>query len=271
MLGLPFPFLASYQRLNLALLAGSVAFRLFMWMLPFALLVVGLVSLVSDATDWNVSKAVHAAGVSGVASQQVAEGLKDGHESWWIAVLVGLVLLLWTGRSLARALTMMHAHVWEMPVPRQSQWRRIVNGALLFVVFLVALFGAALSSRIHLLGWIVGSAVMTVIIAAAWLLISRWLPNRATAWTDLLPGALTVGIGITALKTVSTVYLPHKIQRASEMYGTMGVAGAILLWLFIIGQLLVCAALLNAVWTDTAHPRPYPLRGGAGGSRAARS
>ena len=63
---------------------------------------------------------------------------------------------------------------------------------------------------------------------------------------------------MTALNTVSTVYLPNKIQRASEMYGTLGIAGTILLWLFIIGQLLVCATLLNAVWTDSAHPQPLP-------------
>ena len=58
MLGLPFPFLAAYQRLNLALLAGSIAFRLFMWLLPFALLVAGLLGLVITQTNWNISKAV---------------------------------------------------------------------------------------------------------------------------------------------------------------------------------------------------------------------
>lgn len=265
--GLPFPFLAAYQRLNLALLAGSIAFRLFMWLLPFALLVAGLLGLVVSETNWNISSAVRTAGVSGAASQQVAEALRSGRQSWWIAVLAGLALLLWTGRALARALTMMHAHVWEMTVPRQSQWRRILNGALLFVVFLVIVFASALSAHLHVLGWVLGSVAMTALTAAAWLFLSRRLPNRAITWTDLLPGALVVGVGLTAMNTVSTVYLPNKIQRASEMYGTLGIAGAILLWLFIIGQLLVCAALLNAVWTDTAHPRPFPPPRDAGGSR----
>lgn len=258
-LGLPFPFLAAYQRLNLALVAGSIAFRLFMWLLPFALLVAGLLGLVITETTWNISKAVQTAGVSGAASQQVAQALSAGRQSWWIAVLAAVALLLWTGRSLAKALTMMHAHAWEMPVPRQSQWRRILNGAMLFAAFLVVVVASALTSRIHVLRWLLGPVAMTALTAAAWLFVSRRMPNRAVTWTDLLPGALAVGIGVTALNTVSTVYLPSKIQRASEMYGALGIAGTILLWLFVIGQLMVSATLLNAVWTDSAHPQPGPL------------
>ncbi len=265
-LALPFPFLAAYQRLNLALLAGSLAFRLFMWLLPFALLIAGLLGLVINETNWNIGKAVQTAGVSGAASQQVAEALRSGRQSWWIAVLAAVGLLLWTGRSLARALTMMHAHVWQMPVPRQSQWRRIVNGAMLFAALLVVLVASALTSRIHVLGWLLASVGMTVLVAAVWLFVSRQMPNRAVVWTDLLPGALAVGIGVTTLNVVSTVYLPSKIQRASEMYGTLGIAGAILLWLFIVGQLLVCATLLNAVWTESAHPRSVPLPAGQAGA-----
>ena len=64
----------------------------------------------------------------------------------------------------------------------------------------------------------------------------------------MLPGALLVGMGLAAMNTAGTVYLPHRIQHASAMYGTLGVAAAILIWLFVFGQLLVCAALVNAVW-----------------------
>ena len=85
---------------------------------------------------------------------------------------------------------MMHAHVWEMPVPRQSQWRRILNGAMLFAAFLVVLVASALASRIHVLGWLLGSVGMTVLTAAVWLFVSRRMPNRSVTWTDLLPGAL---------------------------------------------------------------------------------
>jgi len=247
-LGLPFPFVAAYQRLNCGLLAGSIAFRLFMWLLPFALVVAGLFSLVVNNANWDVSQAVQAAGVSGAASQQVEQAIREAHKSWWIAVFGGLVLTLWTGRALARALTMMHAHVWEMPVPRQSQWQRLVNGVLLLVVFLFAVFASAVTSRLNVLSWFLGAAALTVVVGAGWLLVSKWLPNRATGWRQLLPGALLVGMGLAAMNTAGTVYLPHRIQHASAMYGTLGVAAAILIWLFVFGQLVVCAALVNAVW-----------------------
>jgi len=146
-----------------------------------------------NEADWDISQAVHAAGVSGAASQEVEQAVLEAHKSWWIAVFVGLVLTLWTGRSLARALTMMHAHVWEMPVPRQSQSQRLVNGVLLLFVFLFAVFASAVTSRLNVLSWFLGAAALTVVVGVGWLLISKWLPNRATSWASCSPARCSWG------------------------------------------------------------------------------
>ena len=39
----------------------------------------------------------------------------------------------------------------------------------------------------------------------------------------------------------------RKIEHASALYGTLGTAATILLWLFLIARLLIAAAVTNAV------------------------
>jgi uncharacterized BrkB/YihY/UPF0761 family membrane protein len=44
---------------------------------------------------------------------------------------------------------------------------------------------------------------------------------------------------------VTVYYLARRITSASELYGTLGVAAALLLGLFIVGRLIVVSAELN--------------------------
>ena len=76
------------------------------------------------------------------------------------------------------------------------------------------------------------------------------LPDRRTSWIELIPGSVLFGLAITVLHTVSRLYLPYRFERFSRLYGSLGVATVILAWLLIIGQVIVSAALINAVWAQ---------------------
>ena len=52
------------------------------------------------------------------------------------------------------------------------------------------------------------------------------------------------------MHVASRVYLPAKLAHSSQMYGTLGIAGTILAWLLIIGQVVVCGAFTNSVWAE---------------------
>jgi membrane protein len=45
---------------------------------------------------------------------------------------------------------------------------------------------------------------------------------------------------------LSVYYLAHRVQRASELYGSLGTAAAILAWLYVVARLMVASAMLNA-------------------------
>jgi membrane protein len=252
-LGLPLVFLSRYDTLNCGLLTGSVAFRIFLWLLPVALVMAGVLSVASQDAGGSVKQAAKTAGISGAASQQVLAALKEGHRSWWVAAVIGLAGVLWTGRTLIRTLIVLHAYVWETPRPRQRTGN-VLGTALLFVAgfggLSVITVGVSYLDRTVPVGRLVGTVVEMGLVAVVWVLVTRRLPHRAVGWRDLLPGGVLVAVGITAMHLAGRVYLPNKIAKSSSLYGSLGVAAAILVWLLLAAQLIVSAALLNAVWFD---------------------
>ena len=79
-----------------------------------------------------------------------------------------------------------------------------------------------------------------------WLWTSSRLPHRDAGWVDLLPGAMTVGIGVGLLQILAAYLLaPYALQKQGT-YGALGLAAAVLLSLWALGRLLIGAAEINA-------------------------
>jgi uncharacterized BrkB/YihY/UPF0761 family membrane protein len=253
LLGLPLAFLARYAARQGVLLASALAFRMFLWLMPFALLVAGILAGLSRDHARTIQSASKQAGITGAASQQVITALKDGDKSWWIAVLVGGLLFLWTSRTLIRSLTLVSAHAWQAPARKPGQ-RHVLLTTVVFAVGWIVLFViGGLTTRMDRLfpgGRLLGIIVEVAAVTAVWLVISLRLPDTRSHWTDLLPGCLLVGAGLTIMHVASRVYLPAKLAHSSQMYGTLGIAGTILAWLLIIGQVVVCGAFTNSVWAE---------------------
>jgi membrane protein len=57
-------------------------------------------------------------------------------------------------------------------------------------------------------------------------------------------------------------YLARRVASASELYGSLGVAAAILVWLYLIGRLVVAAAMLNATRPPCSRCRLWERRSG---------
>lgn len=251
LLGLPLTFLARYTARQGMLLASAVAFRLFLWLLPLALLSAGIFAAVAENSATSLESASKAAGLTGAASQQVVTQLQNGHRSWFIAVVTGAVLFLWTTRTLIRTLTVATAHAWAAPVPRARQKDRLIT-TFMFAGGWIALF--VFTSLVSHVDRTPGGILSDLVINASatavlWLLICLRLPDRRASWVDLLPGCVLLGVGFAVMNVVSRVYLPVRFAHSSQIYGTLGVAAVILAWLLLVGQLIVSSALINAVWS----------------------
>ncbi len=253
LLGLPLAFLALYTARQGVLLASALAFRLFLWLLPLAVVTSGILAGLVTSDPRAVQDASRSAGVTGAAGREVITALREGHRSWWVAVLTGAVLLVWTTRTLLRSLIVVNAHLWGVPRVKRRQKDVLLTAALFSVGWLGVITATALLWQLHDLG--PGGTILAVVgqvalVAAAWLFISVRLPDGRRDLLDLLPGGLLFGVGLTVLNLVSRIYLPARFSSSSRLYGSLGVAAVMLAWLLIIGQLVVSTALVNVVWTE---------------------
>lgn len=249
--GLPLTCLATYAARQGMLLASAIAFRLFFWVLPVVLFGVALLSGLGRA-DLDEA-ATEATGITGAAKAEVVKALSEGGRSWWILATVGLFGVLWTTMLLRRTLVLVNAHLWAVTFSK-TRTRQLVISVFFFVA-LVGLVGFSARLVGTMDGLFPGSlllstSVQAAITGACWLAVMRQLPDRRTDWTDLVPGALLFGVGLALMHLVSRIYLPARFEHSSALYGSLGIAAAMLVWLLLFGQLVVWSAIVNSVWHD---------------------
>ena len=92
--------------------------------------------------------------------------------------------------------------------------------------------------------------VSLALAAAAWSATPYLLLGRRVGWRQLLPGAILTAVGMTALSATSVIWFPRSLTASAEQFGAMGVAFALLSWLFAAAVVLVVTATGGAVITD---------------------
>jgi uncharacterized BrkB/YihY/UPF0761 family membrane protein len=236
-----------YERDKVAagtVVSSAVAFRLFLFFVPMLLFVVGFVGIFGDVLT---SEVVDEARIAGSLAGQIDSALDQRGSGRWLAALAGFFGMASTGRTLARALSQASCLAWRLPVSAKASLRTIGVIVGLFVGLGLA---AAVTNRIDdQFG--VGLAGISYLAAAAiysavWWLLSLRLPRSPSHRSALLPGALLVGTTLAVLQAASQLYLPGRFQRASELYGAIGVTLVVLGWFFITGRVIVLSMTINA-------------------------
>lgn len=236
------------RRVGGSALAALLAYRTFVWILPFALVSVFLVSL-TDRDQLDPQRAIERFGLTGFVASSISEataetggpGLASG------AVLGGLVLLYAT-YALVRAVRAVHALLWEMPLERVGRPARTTLIALGFLTAVV--FGRAIVDGLaDALGGPLGALVAIAAYAVGpviWLIASWNLPHRARSWHELVPGTLFLFVVLTVIHVLITNVLYPYLREREETYGGLGLAAGIMLALFGMGWAVTAAAGINA-------------------------
>jgi uncharacterized BrkB/YihY/UPF0761 family membrane protein len=228
------------------IMAGAIAFRLFVFLLPLVLVVVIVLGIAADASS-DPDEVAKTAGITGLAAQSVSESARSSSGGRWIALFLGLVALYSTSRALARALRIAHALAWGGTyAPMKRTWRAslIVIGASLVVVGVTS--GVSRIRAATGPGGFLVAILGLFVYAGLWFAISLLLPHGDADWKALIPGALLVGVGVEILHLVTVFYISGRVSSASKLYGPLGAAVAILFWAYLVGRLTVSSAILNA-------------------------
>jgi uncharacterized BrkB/YihY/UPF0761 family membrane protein len=239
------------------LLAGALAYRLFLWLLPFTLVVVGGLGFLEASDHDNPSDLADKLGVVGLASQSVSEAAADAEHARFIALLIGIPALYLASLGAIKAFRAVSALAWGIPAGPLGRKPLAVLGCLgVIAAFITITFiGTAIRHEAAGPGVV---ATLLIGIAFVWLaFLGLWvLPRPSVHWTAVLPGAITIGLGMQAIHLVNVYFISYRISSSSETYGALGVAAALLLSLFLISRLFVAGVILNAtLWERNQHEK----------------
>jgi len=228
------------------ILAGALAYRMFIWLLPAALVAVAGLGVAADAAGKSPAEAANTSGLAGLVTSSVSAAAES--PTRWYALLIGIPLLIYMTRSVLRALIAAHRLVWADVAARGQKptiGPTLQLLAILICYFAASAFAAAVRDR-SAVGGLLATLVAVVVYVALWLLVSVRLPHGNATWPELLPGAVLVGVGVEAMHVVTAYYIGPEAGRKQSTYGSLGLAAALLLGLYIIGRLIIAAAVLNA-------------------------
>jgi uncharacterized BrkB/YihY/UPF0761 family membrane protein len=253
---------ARERRAGGALLAGGLAYRLFFWLLPLGLLVAAVLSFWQRSDEDSIDDAARSIGMGAAAAHSASEAIASSSSSRWYFLAAGILFTAYFSLAVVRALRLAHALAWGVPFGRV---RRPFAGLILFNGLAIGLMLASAATawlRNEFGVWGLGLTLSMLAVYAAVALWVMWLlpHDDDVPLQALLPGATLVALGTEAIHVFVVLYLAPRLGRSSELYGSLGAATVILLWLYITARLIIAAAFLNAtVWRRA---RPVAIEAG---------
>jgi uncharacterized BrkB/YihY/UPF0761 family membrane protein len=240
------------------ILAGAVAFRLFLFMVPFVYILFTAVGLASTAANQDPATLAKTLGITGVLASAVVNSQDISVLSQFLLVLGASVALLWTANGLVKTLYVVHWLIWGVPRLKPSGFRAIGTTIGLAVVLTVlAVATNVLRTDIGRLVSVLVALIVMAVAFAAWWWVSWRLPHAPVRAQQLIPGAVLVALGIEVLHLITTYWIGHLVARKSNTYGAIGIALAVLLWVYVLGRIIVASAGVNAaLWRRSGGDPP---------------
>lgn len=236
--------LRRFQASDGTVLAGYLAYRLFLLLLPLAAIVVAVAGFarsesVEAAQHLNLGRALTD------SLRQAGGDVERSRLPLLISGVFGFVVAAW---GLLGGVQVSAARVWQIPTVRfPSKGRAFVRLCGSLLLFGFVFYVSALVRRLGLVAGLAGSLAGLASFGVAFFGLGWMLPRRCREWFWLLPGAAVGAAGGATLQALATFYLPERMADSSATYGAFGVTLTVLTYLFVLGAIFVVSAVANAV------------------------
>ncbi|MFC4550971.1 MULTISPECIES: YihY/virulence factor BrkB family protein [Halorussus] len=245
---------------NVTFLAASVAYYAFVSLIPLALLiiVVGSILLGQAFADIVVNQFTSALSSSG---QQVLRRALTNSAGRTGAGVVGVAALIWSALRLFRGLDVAFSEIYGS-AGEPSLVEQLIDGAVtvalvvlaagLVVALGYAVRSPAVAQTVPYVN-VVGRIALLVGLTVAFLPLYYVLPPVDVTVREALPGAAFAAVGWLVLQALFQLYTAN-----ASKYQAYGVIGALLLfvtWLYFAGVVVLVGAVINAVRAGNGYQR----------------
>jgi uncharacterized BrkB/YihY/UPF0761 family membrane protein len=239
------------------ILAGAMAFRFFIFIVPYVFVVIFGFGVGSEAAGKDPDDLARRTGIVGLAAHAINVSNDTSTFTKIVTMGVAIYALLSASRTMVKALIIVHALTWRVPIVKV---RGIMKKSLYTVAIVTGMLGLELIiNKIHhesIVLWVIATSLFILVPTGLWLfLTTKVFPTApGVTWKDLWMGAALLGIGTEALHVMTVVWISRSFSSKSETYGALGAALTILFWAYILGRLVTASASLSATMWYTSHP-----------------
>lgn len=232
--------------------AAALTYYAFFAIFPLLLFAAAGIGYVTFGNEELADKVIRA-GVRGIPMIKDAltpDGLETLQENKDAIAGIGLALALYTGTgmivALEHSLNKVHRIEeegnWFQKRLRAVRWLAVLGVAAAASLAMTS-FASALDDTI---GTVLGYAGAFMIDLFIFATAFKFLAAVPLSWRDVMPGALVAAASFSLLKALGTAYLAQGEGTRNATYGTLAGAATLLVASYVISQVILLAAEVNA-------------------------